>query len=143
MAADLVYAADTATFGQPEIKLGVYPPFAAAAYPRWFGRARAAELVLLGEAITANEAFTRGFLTAVVPADQLAAKVSDACTKLAALSPSSIRRAREALRIGEAGGLDALDAIEGKYRDDLMNTEDAREGLRSFLEKRPPRWKGH
>jgi len=142
MASDLVYAADTATFGQPEIKLGVYPPFAAAAYPRWFGRARAAELVLLGETITAQGAFARGFITAVMPGDRLAAKVLDTCTKLAALSTSSVRKTREALRIGEAKGLDALDAIEDAYRNELMATEDATEGLRSFLEKREPKWRG-
>jgi len=143
MAADLAYAADTATFGQPEIKLGVYPPFAAAAYPRWFGRARAAELVLLGETITAQDAFARGFVTGVVPAGELDAKVRGVCEKLAALSPSSLRAARDALRMGDAGGLDALDAIEDAYRNQLMTTEDATEGLRSFLEKRTPKWRGH
>ena len=142
MAADLAYAADTATFGQPEIKLGVFPPFAAAAYPAWFGRGRAAELVLLGETIAANEALERGLLAGVVPAADLAAKVDAVCAKLAALSPSSVRFARDALRLGSARGLDALDAIESLYLKDLMATEDAREGLRSFLEKRPPKWRG-
>jgi cyclohexa-1,5-dienecarbonyl-CoA hydratase len=142
MAADLVYAADTAAFGQPEIKLGVFPPFAAATYPTWFGRARAADLVLLGESIPANEAFDRGFVSGVVPAADLAAKVGEVCGKLAALSPSSLRFAREALRLGNARGIDALDAIEALYLDDLMATEDAREGLQSFLEKRPPKWGG-
>jgi cyclohexa-1,5-dienecarbonyl-CoA hydratase len=142
MAADLAYASEAATFGQPEIKLGVYPPFAVAAYPRWFGRARAAELVLLGETMSAREAYVRGFVTGVVPADELAAKVRDVCGKLAALSPSSLRATRKALRLGEGLGLDALEAIEHAYREDLMATEDAMEGLRSFLEKRPPTWKG-
>lgn len=141
MAADLAYAADTATFGQPEIKLGVFPPFAAAAYPRWFGRTRAAELVLLGDAMSAQEALGRGFVNAVVPADQLAAKVNDVCRRLGAMSPSSLRYARQALRMGEARGLDALDAVEGLYRQKLMATEDATEGLTAFLEKRPPKWK--
>ena len=142
MAADLVYAADTATFGQPEIKLGVFPPFAAATYPRWFGRSRAAELVLLGETLTAKDAFARGFVTEVVAATDLAAQVRDVCAKLAALSPSSVRAAREALRAGEATGLDSLGEIEALYRSDLMKTEDAREGLAAFLEKRPPKWRG-
>ena len=142
MAADLVYAAVTATFGQPEIQLGVFPPFAAAAYPAWFGRARAAELVLLGETLTAQEAFTRGLVAGVLPVANLAAKVTEVCGKLAAHSPSSLRLTREALRLGTARGLDALDAVEALYRDQLMATEDAKEGLLAFLEKRPPQWRG-
>ncbi len=142
MAADLAYAADTATFGQPEIKLGVFPPFAAAAYPAWFGRARAAELVLLGETIPATEAFARGFLSGVVPEADLPAKTDDVCGKLAALSPSSLWMTRAALRLGWEQGVSSLDAVETMYRVELMRTGDAVEGLRSFLEKRSPRWRG-
>jgi len=142
MAADLAYASDTATFGQPEIQLGVFPPFAAAAYPAWFGRARAAEILLLGETITAEEAYERGFLSGVVPAADLTAKVDGVAAKLAALSPSSLRLARAAIRMGNDLGLVSLEAIEAMYRRDLMATEDAIEGLRAFLEKRPPTWRG-
>ena len=142
MAADLVYAADTATFGQPEIQLGVFPPFAAALYPAWFGRARAAELVLLGEPLTARDAFARGLISGVVPAAELPAKIEAVCAKLAALSPSSLRLAREALRLGGSHRPVALSAVEALYRDRLMKTEDAREGLAAFLEKRSPKWKG-
>ena len=143
MAADLVYAADDATFGQPEIQLGVFPPFAAALYPSWFGRARAAELVLLGETMSAKDAFARGLVTGVVPAAELTAKVDAVCAKLAALSPSSLRIAREALRLGGSHRPVALPAVEALYRDKLMKTEDAREGLAAFLEKRAPKWRGH
>ena len=142
MAADLVYAADTATFGQPEIQLGVFPPFAAAMYPAWFGRARAAELVLLGETIPARDAFARGLITGVVPADELAAKADAVCARLAAFSPSSLRLAREALRLGGMLGAESLPTVEGLYADKLMKTEDAREGLAAFLEKRPPKYTG-
>ena len=142
MAADLVYAADTATFGQPEIQLGVFPPFAAAMYPAWFGRTRAAELVLLGETISARDAFARGLITGVVPADELAAKADAVCARLAAFSPSSLRLAREALRLGGMLGAESLPPVEGLYADKLMKTEDAREGLAAFLEKRPPKWRG-
>ena len=142
MAADLVYAADTATFGQPEIQLGVFPPFAAAMYPAWFGRTRAAELVLLGETIPARDAFARGLITGVVPADELAAKAEAVCARLAAFSPSSLRLAREALRLGGMLGAESLPPVEGLYADKLMKTEDAREGLAAFLEKRPPKWRG-
>jgi cyclohexa-1,5-dienecarbonyl-CoA hydratase len=141
MAADLVYAADTATFGQPEIQLGVFPPFAAALYPAWFGRGRAAELVLLGDRMTAQDAFARGLISGVVPAAELAPKVDAVCTKLAAHSPSSLRLAREALRLGGSQGPAALPAVEALYRDRLMKTEDAREGLAAFLEKRSPKWR--
>ena len=141
MAADLAYAADTATFGQPEIQLGVFPPFAAALYPAWFGRGRAAELVLLGDRMTAQDAFARGLIAAVVPEADLAPKVEAVCAKLAAHSPSSLRLAREALRLGGSQGPAALPAVEALYRDRLMKTEDAREGLAAFLEKRSPKWK--
>lgn len=142
MAADLAYAADTATFGQPEIKLGVFPPFGAATYPAWLGRAHAAELLLLGESWTARQAFERGVVAGVVPAAELDATVDAVVAKLAALSPSSLRLTRKALRIGGARGLASLDEVESLYRDKLMRTEDAEEGLRAFLEKRPPRWRG-
>lgn len=142
MAADLVYAAEDAKFGQPEIKLGVFPPFAAAAYPAWFGRARTAELLLLGETWTASQAFEYGFVSGVVPAADLAAKVDDVVGKLVALSPAAVRFTREALRVGSGRGLSALDDVDTLYRTRLMRTHDAEEGLRAFLEKRPPKWRG-
>ncbi len=142
LAADLVFAADAATFGQPEIQLGVFQPFAAAMYPTWFGRARAAELVLLGDTLTAKDAFARGLIAGVVPAQELTAKVDAICARLAAFSPSSLRLAREALRLGGMMGTESASAVDALYDDKLMRTEDAREGLAAFLEKRPPVWRG-
>jgi cyclohexa-1,5-dienecarbonyl-CoA hydratase len=141
LAADLVYAADDATLGQPEIQLGVFPPFAAAAYPARFGRLRAAEIVLLGETLRAAEAYDRGLLTAVVPAAGLAAKVDAVASRLASFSPDSLRIARRALRLGDRGSLAAFQDAEALYLDELAARPDAVEGIRAFLEKRPPRWR--
>jgi cyclohexa-1,5-dienecarbonyl-CoA hydratase len=139
---DFVIAADGATFGQPEVDLGCFPPLGAAIYPSLFGSKRANEIVLLGERLTAAEAKSFGLVSRVVPAADLDAAVRELTAKLGSKSPAVLRLAKKALRASSARALEALPEIESLYREELAATEDMREGLEAFLEKRPPKWKG-
>lgn len=139
---DFVIATEGASFGQPEIDLGCFPPLGAALYPSMFGAKRANELVLLGERLTAEEARSMGLVSRVVPRGDLDAAVSELVAKLASKSPAVLRLAKKSLRSSTARALESLPEIETLYREDLASTEDMREGLEAFLEKRKPIWKG-
>jgi len=139
-ACDLVVASERAKFGQPEIKLGVFPPVAAVVLPRIIGEKKAREMILLGETIDAAEAGRLGLVNYVVSGDELAARTEELLTKLRALSSSSLRIARRAI-LGE-GDLDRLlRQAENLYLNELLKTEDANEGLQSFMQKRNPAWR--
>lgn len=141
---DLVVAAQDAKFGQPEIVVGVFPPVAAALFPHLVGGRQAAELILTGEAIPAEEAHRIGLINAVVPADQLGAEAERLLARLTNKSAAVLRVAKRALRAGMATGFDhALPTIETIYTKSLMSLEDAGEGLTAFMEKRRPVWKHH
>jgi cyclohexa-1,5-dienecarbonyl-CoA hydratase len=131
-----------ATLGQPEIKVGVFPPIAALHYPRRIGLGRTLSLLLSGEVIGAAEAERIGLVDKVVPADRLADAVESQLAHFRAQSAAVLRLTRRA--VIEASGMpfDAgLAALEDLYRYELMATEDAAEGLRAFLEKRKPVWR--
>lgn len=139
---DLVLAAQGAKFGQPEIAVGVFPPVAAALFPHLICGKRAAELILTGEPIPAEEAQRIGLINAVVPADQLANETQRWLGRLTDKSASVLRLAKRALRTGMASGFDqALSTIETTYTRSLMRLEDATEGLAAFMEKRKPAWR--
>jgi cyclohexa-1,5-dienecarbonyl-CoA hydratase len=140
-ACDLVIASETATFGQPEIDLACIPPVAAALYPSIAGRHRAAEIVLLGGKFSARDAQAMGLVNAVVPDAELDAAVSCWADALCAKSRAALAIAKRALAIGAANTAeDALAACERLYLDELVQTADMSEGIRAFMEKRPPRW---
>lgn len=140
---DIVIASERARFGQPEIKLGVFPPVAAILLSRIVGERKAREMILLGEMIDANEALRFGLVNYVVPSVDLEQKTASVLTKLRELSSSSVTMTQAALELGKAGGdLDsALEKLENFYLNDLMKTEDAQEGVRAFMEKRKPVWR--
>ena len=141
-ACDLVIAADDAVFGLPEIKLGLLPlmvlaPILRAAAPR-----RVLELVLTGRELPASEAMEIGLVTRVVPPGELDRAVGDLARKLAGLSPAALALGKEAYyRALELPYSEALAHLR-----DLLTivsqSEDAREGIAAFLEKRPARWQG-
>jgi cyclohexa-1,5-dienecarbonyl-CoA hydratase len=141
-AADLVVAGEGAVFGQPEIVLGVLPPAACALLPALCGRARAAELVLTGDTITAVQARAFGLVARLVPDDQVDAEAGALAGRLARHSAAALRLTKRALRAGGAGAraAEALRAAERLYLDELMATRDAVEGLNAFLAKRTPTW---
>ena len=138
---DLVLAGASARFGQPEIKLGVFPPIAAARFPSLIGYQQAARLIFTGETIGADEAMRLGLVTEVMADGELAARLDALLTQLRSLSAAALRLAKRALRTGAERGGDTLGAIEELYLTDLMATNDAKEGIQSFIEKRQPVWR--
>jgi cyclohexa-1,5-dienecarbonyl-CoA hydratase len=135
---DVVLATPRARFGQPEIDLGCFPPAAAVLLPRLVGRA-AFELVLGGAPISAAEAARIGLVTRVVR--DLAGETRAWVDRLAAKSGASLALARRALRDGGFGVFgEALSRAEALYRERLLATHDAEEGVRAFIEKRKPKW---
>jgi len=140
---DLVYTARDAKWAFPEIKLGCYPPVAAAALAALVGQKRAADLVLTGRQISGDEALAIGLATGAARGEELESLVSDAVTRLSKLSPSSLAVAKKAFYAWDAIHFEkGLARAEQIYFDELMKTEDAVEGIQSFLEKRKPVWKG-
>lgn len=139
---DFVLAGSSARFGQPEIKLGVFPPIAAALLPQLIGYQQAARLILTGETITADEAARLGIATDVVPDEDLLARRDHLLQQLRALSAPVLRLAKRALLTGaDQGARRALAPIEDLYLGELMTTSDAAEGIQSFIEKRAAAWR--
>src|SRR5258708_6566646 len=139
--ADWVIASETATFGLPEIKLGSFPPLAAAHLPYRIGRARTVQLMLSGETLGAREAERIGLVDRVVPDQKLAATVEETIERLREKSGPVLRLAKRAVLIGAGRDFKhGLSAVERLFLKKLMKTRDAKEGLRAFLEKRPPKW---
>ena len=140
---DMVIASESSAFGQPEIDVGVYPPVAVVLFPRLVGRMKALELILTGERISAKEAEKIGLVNRVVPANRLEEEVNKLVGKLTEKSPIVLRLTRRAMYRGLDMELKkALENVNDTYLGLLMHTEDAVEGLKAFLEKRKPKWKG-
>lgn len=142
LATDLCLASEHATFGQPEIRLGVFAPPASVLLPRMIGERRALGLLLSGETISAAEAREMGIVNRTFPEGSF---VSDANAWIERLSHSSGAALRLAKRaVTATRGLPVAEAHRHAmriYSDELMKTEDAAEGLRAFMEKRPAQWK--
>jgi cyclohexa-1,5-dienecarbonyl-CoA hydratase len=139
---DLVIASEHARFGQPEIKVGVFPPIAALHYPARIGIARTIQLLLSGEVLPAPVAERIGLVDRVVPAGELEAAVASAVAAFAEKSGAVLRLTKQAVRLAQEDQFDAtLSQLEEIYLWQLMQTDDAEEGLRAFLAKRPPVWK--
>ncbi len=138
---DMIVASERAKFGQPEIKVGVFPPIAAVMMARLMPRNLALELLLTGENIKADEAYRLGLVNRVAPPEELSAAADELIGKLTGLSGSILRYTRKAASLGATGSFaEALDAVEKLYLDDMMQAHDAHEGLDAFMEKRPPVW---
>ncbi|MEM1537148.1 MAG: enoyl-CoA hydratase/isomerase family protein [Candidatus Bathyarchaeia archaeon] len=140
---DMIVASENAQFGLPEITVGVMPPVAIALLPRLIGRRKAFELILTGDTISAAEAKQIGLVNAVAPMDKLEETTKAFVDKLKSKSPIVLQIARQSLY--EAFDLEfskALEKVTEIYLNELMKTEDALEGLKAFLEKRKPVWKG-
>ena len=139
---DIVIASERARFGQPEIKLGVFPPVAAILLPRVIGDKRARELVLTGELIEAPEAERLGLVNYVVPAGDLEKKAGEIIDKFRNLSSAALEFTKKALDMGGAKSFDlVLKDVEDLYLNELMKTYDATEGINAFIEKRKPVWR--
>ncbi len=142
LACDLVVAAEDARVGLPEIHVGLWPMMVTALLVRHVGRKQAAELMLLGEKLSAADARALGLINRVVPRDRLDAEVERLAGGLAARSPATLRLGLEAFHQTADLPLEpALWALRDRL---VLNTllEDAGEGVMAFLQKRPPQWKG-
>lgn len=138
---DVVLASERATFGQPEIRLGVFPPLAAVALPRMIPSHLASELLLTGRIVEAPEAARLGLVNRVVPEAQLATAAEELLAGLMALSAGSLQLAKAAMAESRARPTaEEITRAERFYVERLMRTPDAIEGLEAFMEKRPPRW---
>jgi cyclohexa-1,5-dienecarbonyl-CoA hydratase len=138
---DFVIAGEQARFGQPEIKLGVFPPVAAILLPRVIGDRRARELMLTGEIIEAREALALGLVNKVVPVAELEHETSRLLEQLRGLSAVALEHAKRAIDLGQGRSLDAaLKEIEDMYLHELMKTQDAVEGINAFSERRKAAW---
>jgi cyclohexa-1,5-dienecarbonyl-CoA hydratase len=143
MVCDIVYTSVSSRWGFPEIKLGCYPPVACTALAALIGQKRAAELILTGRTISGAEAAQMGLANHAVPDEKLAAAVGEALQELLRLSPAALAVTKKAVYAWDAMHFDkGLARAEKIYLEELMKTADAQEGIRSFLEKREPRWTG-
>ena len=143
LACDIRIASETASFGQPEINLGIIPGGGGTQrLTRLVGEGKAMELILSGDIIDAKTAYAIGLVNHVFPADQLEAKTMEIANRIAAKSPIALSLAKEAVKLASRSNLD-----EGLRREiDLFalcfSTADKDEGVSAFLEKRKPSWKG-
>ncbi len=143
LACDMRIASETASFGQPEINLGIIPGGGGTQrLTRLIGEGKAMELILTGDIIDAQTAFTLGLVNFVVPATDLEAKTMEIAHRISEKSPIALRMAKEGVKTAARANLD-----EGLRREvDLFalcfSSEDKDEGVRAFLEKRKPEFKG-
>lgn len=139
---DLRLAAEKSRFGQPEIELGCFPPFAAALYPRWLGPDHTVDILATGRSLSAEEAERIGFVTRRLPDEELDGEVQKLIDQLTAKSIVVTRLLKRAILAGREKCFEAaLAESERIYLQELTATADMNEGLTSFLEKRPPEWK--
>ncbi len=141
LACDLIVASEAASFGQPEIRLGVIAPYACIRLPQLIGPKQAAELLLTGETLSAAQAAQLGLVNRVVPAAEFPAAVEQLIGQLAGLSGAALALCKRAMGLAGQPFAQALAAVERLYLKDLMATADAHEGLAAFLEKRKPVWR--
>jgi enoyl-CoA hydratase/carnithine racemase len=143
MACDMIVCAEDAKLGQPEIKLGIIPGAGGTQrLPRVVGKHKAMEMVLTGEPIGAREAKELGLVNRVVPPEAVLEEALRIAAAIAERAPVAVRAAKEAVLRGLEVDLESGLAYEKRLFALLFATEDSREGLRAFLEKREPQYKG-
>lgn len=142
LACDLIIARDSARFGTPEINVGLFPFMIMALVYRNVPRKQVNELLLLGEQISAARALELGIVNRVVPDGEFDDLVADWARKLAAKSPLMMRLGKDAIfRTQDMAFADALDYLRAQLSL-ALETEDLREGVQAFFEKREPEWRG-
>jgi enoyl-CoA hydratase len=143
MACHLRIASEGARFGQPEVKLGIGPGYGGTVrLPRLVGRGRALELLLTGELIDAREAWRIGLVNRVVPGESLLAEAAGLIRSILAQGPLAVAAILEAVDAGSEMPAEEARLLEANHFGLLSSTADMREGMRAFLEKRPPRFEG-
>ena len=142
MMCDFILAADTARFGQPEIKLGTIPGSGGTQrLTRLVGKGKAMEMVLTGRMLTADEAERCGLVARVVPAAELVAEALRVAATMADMSAPALRLAREAVNSADETTLAEGMRMEARLFEATFGLEDRREGMRAFLDKRKPEFR--
>jgi cyclohexa-1,5-dienecarbonyl-CoA hydratase len=139
---DLVVATPKARFAQPEISIGIFPPLASTILPYLVGSKRALEIILTGEAVTAERALELGLVNRLVPEAKLEQTVSELVERITAHSGPVLMMAKKAILAGM--GLSLRDGLKNSmniFLNELYRLEDSQEGLRALVEKRKPNWK--
>jgi len=140
---DLIVAAESAKFAQPEIKLGIMPGAGGTQrLAKAIGPYRAMEMVLTGEPLSAQQAFDLGLVNRLVPDERLLAEARELGRLIASRPPLAVRLARQAVRHGVETTLNEGLELERRNFVQLFDTHDQKEGMAAFLEKRPPEFKG-
>lgn len=140
---DLIYASEKAKFGLPEVSLGVIPGFGGTQrLTRLVGRVRAKELIFTGDIIDAQKAKEIGLVLDVVPADKLMEHCRSVAAKMIKRGPLAIAQAKRVIEYGADGDLRSANELERQGFSMLFGSEDQREGMKAFLEKRTPVFKG-
>jgi cyclohexa-1,5-dienecarbonyl-CoA hydratase len=142
VACDVIIASEKANFGQPEVKLGFLPPYAAIRLPKLIGSAKAIEICCSGRIYSAQEGQSMGFVSQTVAADQFDAAVEALVKEIQASSPLILRLNKKA--VNQHLGMQtqyAIKSVSDLFLNTLMKTEDTLEGIASFYEKRKPVWK--
>ncbi len=144
MVCDMVYTTHKAKWGFPEITLGCYPPVACAALSALVGQKRAADLVFTGRTFSGEEAAAWGLANEAHPEGELQEVIQGTLDHLLKLSPAALAITKKAFYAWDSIHLDkGLARAEKIYLEELMHTEDAKEGINAWMEKRKPTWKGH
>lgn len=142
IACDMVVASEGASFGQPEIKLGFFPPYAAVRLPQLIGPARAIEVCTRGKIYSAKEGAAMGFVSQLTGAEDFSDTVESLIEDFRSASPLIIRLNKRAVNAHLGMPLNqAMAGVSDLFLNTLMKTEDTLEGIASFYEKRKPQWK--
>jgi cyclohexa-1,5-dienecarbonyl-CoA hydratase len=142
MFSDLAISTESAKFGLPEIRLGLFPAFACNIMKKIVAPKRAAEWILTGEVISAKDAERWGLINAAVPDDKLQEQAGVMVGKLMQFSAPVLQLAKKAMTEAQDKPLDeSIRTVEEIYLNQLLMLEDAKEGIRAFTEKRKPVWK--
>ena len=143
MNCDIIIASETATFGQPEVNVGIMPGAGGTQrLTRAVGKYKAMEMILTGKPISADEAYRRGLVNRVVPTESLMDEAKKIANEIASKPTISVRAAKEAISRAQDTTLEVGLEFERKAFYMLFATEDGKEGMRAFLEKRKPAFKG-
>jgi enoyl-CoA hydratase len=143
MACDMLVAADDAVFGQPEIRIGVMPGAGGTQrLTRALGKAKAMELILTGRRLPAREAEAQGLVSRLVPAAEVVPAALALASEIASMPPLAVIAAKEAINQADELGLEAGLAFERRNFYLLFASEDQKEGMAAFVDKRDPEWKG-
>ena len=144
MTCDIIVAGESARFGQPEVKIGIIPGGGATQrLTRAVGKYKAMKAILIGDLISAKEAFEMGLASEIVPDPEVEGRAIDLARQIAALPPLAIQLAKEAVLAGMDAPMTSALALEVKSLQILFSSQDQKEGMRAFIEKRKPKFIGH